>query len=72
MPETIEQEIGFDRNFLGAAWAKFGPISPLFFNARKCSILGMGLFRTADSQPISHGFILYFDTTFRGTMGLQD
>ena len=58
--------------FPWVAWASFGPISPLLFEAQKCSILGMGLFRQLDFQPISHGFTLYFDTTFRGTMGLQD
>jgi hypothetical protein len=72
MPETNEQEIGFDRYFPSAAWAIFGLISSLLFEARKCSILGMGLFRKTDFQPPSHGFTLYFDTTFRGTMGLQD
>jgi hypothetical protein len=72
MPETTEQEIGFDRYFPWAASASLGPISPLLFEARKCSILGMGLFRKTGFKPASHGFNPYFDTTFRGTMGLQD
>jgi hypothetical protein len=68
MPETTEQEIGFDRYFRG----QVGQAAARFHESRKCSILGMGLFCTADSQPASHGFTLYFDTTFRDTMGLQD
>jgi len=34
----------------GGILGKFGPISPLLFNARKCSILGMGLFRKNGSS----------------------